>query len=200
MRRRRLWQINRSACSQHTHTLKPVHVCVIHMHVCASSHPSVHVCVCVCVFVCVCVSNTCTCSSCLGRSTGPGKQCLVLSLVFYVPSEPGAQAALCGQEVAGLAPDRPMQLFTTVGHIDVCVWLCVFVCVCVYVRGCMCICVPVCMYCTELAQITKTCRLLNGNDMDIFSAISNAIHCITTNIYNLTWILLDYFKSNIENI
>lgn len=96
------------------------------------------------------MSNTCTCSSCLGRSAGPGKQCLVLSLVFYVPSEPGAQAALCDQEVAGLAPDRPMQLFTTAGHIQVCaclcVWVHVYMCAYMHVHTEKCVYVMVHMY------------------------------------------------------
>jgi len=35
-------------------------------------------------------------------------------LCFMFLASRGAQAALCGQEVAGLTPDRPMQLFTTV--------------------------------------------------------------------------------------
>lgn len=123
--------------------------------------------VCVCAWVYVCVSNTCTCSSCLGRSAGPGKQCLVLSLVFYVPSEPGAQAALCGQEVAGLAPDRLMQLFTTVGHIHVCACLCsgvhVYMCsymhTCVYLWVCLNALISVCLYCVCVSVGVYVCTV-----------------------------------------
>lgn len=72
-----------------------------------------------------------------GRSSAPGKQCLVLSLVFYVPSELRAQAGLCGREVAGLTPERPMQLFTTAGRVRVCVREGARVCVCYTVSGYM---------------------------------------------------------------
>lgn len=85
--------------------------------------------------MCVCVKHL---QFLLGRSAGPGKQCLVLSLVFYVSSKPRAQAALCGQEVAGLTPDRPMQLFTTAGHIHVCTCLCAGVHVYMCARMCEC--------------------------------------------------------------
>lgn len=124
---RHFWAVNSFNSVLHTYTPKnsPHSVCVCvfdsHARVCFL-HP----------YVCACVKHL-HCSSCLGRSIGPGKQCLVLSFVFYVPSKPGAQAALCGQEVAGLAPDWPMQLFTTVGHIHLCACLCT----CVYMWVCL---------------------------------------------------------------
>lgn len=84
-----------------------------------------------------------------GRSSAPGKQCLVLSLVFYVPSELRAQAGLCGREVAGLTPERPMQLFTTAGRIRACVREGVCVCVCVTQSAGTCVSgVSMCMHVT----------------------------------------------------
>lgn len=137
-------------CVSHIHTQKWSIYCTCVWFTCT--------CVLSCISMCVHVSNTCTCSSCLGRSTGPGKQCLVLSFVFYVPSKPGAQAALCGQEVAGLAPDWPMQLFTPL--LDI--FTCVRACVC---EGCMCRYVPMCMYvctvcvsaCTDVCDMYYAC-------------------------------------------
>lgn len=119
-------------------------------------HPHMFVCVGVGVFVCVVVrAGVCVCGvgRCVllcqtlvvpvwgggvGGFCAPGKQCLVLSLVFYVSGRLWAQEALCGQEVSGLTPDRPVQLFTTVGHICVCACLCV--------RGHTHVCVPVDMH------------------------------------------------------
>lgn len=99
-----------------------------------------------------------------GRSSAPGKQCLVLSLVFYVPSELRAQAGLCGREVAGLTPERPMQLFTTAGHIRVCVREGARVCVCVLhsqrvhaSRACQCACMSLADLCA-VDGVTATIR------------------------------------------
>lgn len=96
-----------------------------------------------------------------GRSPAPGKHCLVLSLVFYVPSELRAQAGLCGREVAGLTPERPMQLFTTAG----CIRVCVCVCGTQSVGTCV-LCVPMCMHVTVCGRrghggdaIRRVCRV-----------------------------------------
>lgn len=109
-----------------------------------------------------------------GRSSAPGKQCLVLSLVFYVPSELRAQAGLCGREVAGLTPERPMQLFTTAGRIRVCVRKGACVCVCVTQSAGTCVSgVSMCMHVTGGSECGR-----RGHGGDTIAIRSVACLCL----------------------
>lgn len=103
-------------------------------------------------YVCVKERNTCICSSCLGWSTGPGNQCLVFAVVFYVPSEWGGhkQAFVAERWLASLQTSPcscpPLLVVSLCAFLSM--WLHVFwwvMCVCHALQVCICAMVYICI-------------------------------------------------------